>query len=708
MGNEFYTQDKPYQYGLFKSEPANPGETRILRKPDIVGKDLIAMNRINRQTLLDSLEYHLERRPNDKFIGSREYLQNEKKYGKYIWKSYSEVYKLSQYFLYGVEKLNLCPEIEDDDENTEDIGIKKFMGFYSRNREEWAIADIGCQMNSIIIVTLYDTLGKKSLEYILNQTGLITIIIESRNLKTIIEMKENNNKLGKLKNLILLHCNEEKSNEVEEDIKKCQLLGLNIISYEEIINLGKNCEKNNDLEIINKEYNRPNPDSILTICYTSGTVNNPKGAMVTHNSVAVATNIAVTIGCNFLGPGDIILSFLPLAHIFEQLLFSVCIVFGTQTGFYSGSATRLVEDMQELKPTYFCGVPRIYERIYSKIMENINQRSIFIQRIFQIALKTKIYNYENYGILHHAIYDKLFFNKIKDLLGGKLKFLLTGGAPISPEMIKTLAVMTCVPITIGYGQTENAGSALLTSLKDVTCNTTGGLQNTAELKLVDVPEFGYYSTDKNPITGIPEPRGEICFRGYTVFKGYYKNPEETQKTIDKDGWFHSGDIGTILTGQGNALRIIDRVKCLFKLSQGEYVSPERIENVLKESKYVSQIFIHGECLYSFVIAIVYPNKEKCTEYIKNSDPNNKGKEFNNIDINELCHNQLLIDEIIKDCSLLGKKNDLKGFEIPKKIILANEPFTVENNLMTPTLKLKPKEIELKYKNDIKKLYEYES
>jgi len=416
-------------------------------------------------------------------------------------------------------------------------------------------------MDSIVIVTLYDTLGINSIEYILNQTELTTIMAETKNFEKIITIKESN-KFGKVQNIISLKCNEEDP-KLEENIKKLENLGLKIIPYETIIETGKKCVEEKDEEILNRKYDKSKPDSVFLICYTSGTIDNPKGAMVTQHSLVLATNVMYTIGYHLSGV-DRILSFLPLAHIMEQLIFSVCLVYGTQTGFSSGSVIRLLEDVQNLKPTYFCAVPRVYEKIYSSVLENISKKGIIIKKLFEMALDIKVNNYEKYGKLDHALYDLIFFNKIRNLMGGELQWMLSGGAPLQRDILLRLKVMVGCPLVQGYGQTENAGSALLNSVYDTACGTTGGVQNTTELKLIDLPEFGYLSTDKNPITGIPEPRGEICFRGDTVFKGYFKNIEETRKILDEDGWLHSGDVGVILTGSGNSIKIIDRAKSLFK------------------------------------------------------------------------------------------------------------------------------------------------
>ena len=180
MGNEAFNESNPFQYGIFSSSASKPGETPILRRPDTINTPLSKVNYIDRYTQLECVEYYMKNKPNNQFLGTREYFPKEKKYGEYKWKTHSEIYSLSKLFLYGITKLELCPEILVNDELLGGEKKMRFMGIYSRNREEWIIGSFGCQMDSITIVTLYDTLGMKSIEFILNQTEMTDIIAEEK------------------------------------------------------------------------------------------------------------------------------------------------------------------------------------------------------------------------------------------------------------------------------------------------------------------------------------------------------------------------------------------------------------------------------------------------------------------------------------------------------------------------------------------------
>lgn len=665
---------KPFQYGVFIGEE-KPGETKILRRPNLVDKPLLSDNHLCIDTLYGAFENARDHFPNKQFLGTRKKLGDDK-YGNYEWKSYAEVDELSKLFCKGITKNDFCPEVIEEDQKF------KFFGIYSKNREEWVIADFACQLNSITVVTVYDTLGLGALEYIFNQTSVMTLLLESNALGKIALLKSEG-KTGSVKNIILL------DNKNPTELEKCRNNGLNIFTYQQILNDGKDYQM---------EFNKSKGDTILTFCYTSGTTGNPKGAMIPNRALMTGMYSMDNIGFR-LNETDYYLSFLPLAHIMEKLIFT-CNVYGASAiGFYSGNIAKLAEDAVALRPTFFCGVPRVFQKMYDKIMSNISKLSGIKKKIAEKAIKEKLADHEKYGKVTHPVWDRLIFNKTKAALGGNLRWMLVGSAPIPSNIIKFLRIALCTPIIEGYGQTENCANALISHVSDNSAGHLGGPTCGCEIKLIDVPELNYYSTDINPITKIPEPKGEICVRGPIVFKAYYKDKKKTEEAIDSEGWLHSGDIGKILYNQGNAVAIIDRVKNIFKLSQGEYIAPEKIEQFLIQSRYVSQMFIHGESLYSFLVAIIVPEKQKCIEFL-----NSKRIETTMRDIDAHLNNKMLKKAVVTDLDEIGRRNDLKGFELIKKVFLCAEPFSIDNNLLTPTMKLKVNEAKKKFQKQIEDMY----
>ena len=316
MGSDGYTQANPFPYAVRITDP-KPGESGIYRRPDTVN-GLAKRNYIGKMTQLECLEYHKDRRPNDDFIGSREYNPNTKKYGKYVWKTYSQIWELAKCFAYGIAKFNLCPEVSVDDEML-GKGVKmKFLGILAKTREEWMISNFGCQFDTITIVPIYETLGINSIEYILQQTELTDILAETNSLELLVKLKEIN-QIGNIKNIIYLHCDEEKPN-LEETKDKLKNLGFNLISYDTIIATGKKCLEEKE----NFNLKKVQPDDIYLICYTSGTTDNPKGVMVAAKNIALTQNWMYNTGFHPTGE-DSMLHFLPLSHLMD-MIFTVNLV----------------------------------------------------------------------------------------------------------------------------------------------------------------------------------------------------------------------------------------------------------------------------------------------------------------------------------------------------------------------------------------------
>lgn len=291
------------------------------------------------------------------------------------------------------------------------------------------------------------------------------------------------------------------------------------------------------------------------------------------------------------------------------------------------------------------------------------------------------------------LWDKLVFKKIQEAIGGRVRLMCVGSAALSSNIKEFMHVCINAPMIEGYGLTECHAIALVTKNgHEYPYGHTGAPVCDCEIKLRSIPELDYTIDDK------PCPRGEVMIKGCNVFKGYYKDEEATKKQIDENGWLHSGDIGR--WNKNGTITIIDRIGNIVKLSQGEYVCVETVESIYKCNEIISQIYIHGSAKNRFLVAIICPNKKHLIAFAKEN-------KFNTFDYDELCENKELISLLLKELDKFGRSKGLLGYEIIKNIYLESyeDGFTVDNGLITPTFKLKRKEIKSKYEDVIQKLYD---
>uniref|UniRef100_F7HIC0 Long-chain-fatty-acid--CoA ligase n=1 Tax=Callithrix jacchus TaxID=9483 RepID=F7HIC0_CALJA len=389
----------------------------------------------------------------------------------------------------------------------------------------------------------------------------------------------------------------------------------------------------------------PQPDDLSIVCFTSGTTGNPKGAMLTH--------------------GNVVADFSGFLKVTE------------------GDIRLLSDDMKALCPTIFPVVPRLLNRMYDKIFSQAN--TPLKRWLLEFAAKRKQAEVRSRIIRNDSIWDELFFNKIQASLGGCVRMIVTGAAPASPTVLGFLRAALGCQVYEGYGQTECTAGCTFTTPGDWTSGHVGAPLPCNHIKLVDVEELNYWAC---------KGEGEICVRGPNVFKGYLKDSDRTKEALDSDGWLHTGDIGKWLPA--GTLKIIDRKKHIFKLAQGEYVAPEKIENIYVRSQPVAQIYVHGDSLKAFLVGIVVPDPEVMPSWAQK-----RGIEGTYAD---LCTSKDLKKAILEDMVRLGKESGLHSFEQVKAIHIHSDMFSVQNGLLTPTLKAKRPELREYFKKQIEELY----
>ncbi|KAL6968665.1 Long-chain-fatty-acid--CoA ligase 2 (Long-chain acyl-CoA synthetase 2) (Fatty acid activator 2) [Sarracenia purpurea var. burkii] len=428
--------------------------------------------------------------------------------------------------------------------------------------------------------------------------------------------------------------------------------------------------------------------------YTSGTSGDPKGVIITHENIITCIRGVDVMLDQFedkMTVDDVYISFLPLAHILDRMIEEYYFCKGASVGYFHGDINELRDDIMELRPTFLAGVPRVFERIHEGILKALEELNPVRRKAFDILYQYKLL-WMNLGFFKHKhaswLADLLAFRKVKNRLGGRIRLIVSGSAPISSEVEEFLRVTSCAFVLQGYGLTETVGLSSISYPDDMSLlGTVGSVFVYSELRLEEVPEMGY-----DPL-GNPS-RGEICVRGKSVFAGYYKNPELTREAI-KDGWFHTGDIGEILPN--GALKIIDRKKNLIKLSQGEYVALEYLEKVYSITSIVEDIWVYGNSFKSMLVAVVVPHEENTKRWaLQNGEGGS---------LIELCALKKLQDYVILELKSTAERNKLRGFEYIKGVILEPRPLDVEKELVTPTLKKRRDKLLARYKGKIDALYQ---
>ena len=537
------------------------------------------------------------------------------------------------------------------------LGVKRGdrVAILSESRPEWTLTDAACMFATAIDVPIYPTLSPPQVRYILKDSGARVLVVQ----------------------------NEEKLSQLREILRECSAIEYVVLfdktSAEDAISLAELEARGHavGVDLVLKSAHETKPDDLATIIYTSGTTGEPKGVMLTHANLV--SNLIDSSGHLSFTKDDSALSVLPLSHVLERVAMYMYLFHG-MAAYFGESLEAIGINLREVRPTIFVGVPRIFEKIFARVKEKTAEKGRLNVALLNWAvgvgkeyarLSTRHQKIPALLELRRKIADKLIFSRLRNALGGRIRLLISGGAAL-PEELALVYIGAGLPIVQGYGLTETSPVITAGVMEDNHVGTVG-----RPIRNVDVR----IASD-----------GEIETRGPNVMRGYYNKPEETRAVFTEDGWFKTGDIGTI--DEDGFLRITDRKKELFKTSGGKYIAPQPIEQLIKGSRFVNQVVLIGNGR-NFPAALIVPNWEQIDSYaqLKAIKTNSRA---------ELCKHPRIID--LFERQIAGLTGDLAQYERVKKVALLENELTIEGGELTPTLKTKRRVIDEKYRNVIEALY----
>ncbi len=543
------------------------------------------------------------------------------------------------------------------------LGSGDRIAILSYNRPEWPLCDFAIFSLRGISVPIYHTLPPDQIRYILKDAGAHAIFVEDQ-------------------------LQYDKIRQIRSDCPDLQyvfpMTGIStqteeMLSWEQLLALGEESRQNTP-EFYRGSIDKIKSTETCSIVYTSGTTGNPKGVMLHHRGFVLdIINSESVFG---ILPEDIFLSFLPLSHLYERLGGHWCPLYRGATIGYAGDITTVIDDIQQVRPTVMVSVPRLYEKINSVVMDQVESGSTLKKKIFYWALKNgqqyqqrkRNETLNGWITAKNKLAEKLVFSKIKQKLGGRFRFPISGGAPLSTETLKFFEAMGLYIIE-GYGMTETHLIITLTPPGSTKYGSCGKPIPDVEVKITE--------------------DGEILVRGETIMAGYYKDPGQTAEIIDPDGWLHTGDVGYL--DEDNFLYITDRKKNIIVTAGGKNVAPAPIENSLKLSKYIDDACVIGD-RRKFISVIIIPNYETMMRWATDNNISYSGQE-------ELVKHPEVGRMMMEEIERL--QAEAARYEKIKKVILLAEPLTVENGEITPSLKIRRNVLEEKFRKDIDQLYDEE-
>ena len=540
------------------------------------------------------------------------------------------------------------------------LGVGEKVAILAETRLEWALTDYACLCVRVTDVPIYPTLPANQVEYILQDAGVAAVFCSTAT--QVDKIRAVRGAVPSLRHVIVFD-------------RAPGSPGDGVVTLAEVEARGRAAAAK--YPRFKEEALAVRPDELATLIYTSGTTGQPKGVMLTHDNIC--SNVRGAVETIRVSDDDSCLALLPLSHILERMVDYYFLHVGVTIN-YAESVDAFAQNLREVRPTVVAAVPRVYEKVYARVLENAMTGGAAKRRIFQWAKRVgerwAAHRLAGVGVplglkLTHLIADRLVFSKLRARTGGRIKLFVSGGAPLSAE-IGRFFYSAGLPVIEGYGLTETSPVLTLNPLAR--------------------PKFG--SVGK----AIPGVRiriaadGEILAKGANIMQGYYNKPAETREAIDAEGWFHTGDIGEL--DADGYLKITDRKKDLLKTAGGKYVAPQPIENTVRLNKFVASAVVLGD-QRKFPIILVVPNLEQLDRWAKER----------NLAYTSPAELIRLPDVKAKmEREVMGGLRDLAKFEMPKKVVLIARDFTIESGELTPSLKVKRRQVEKNYKDLIDRVY----